>query len=214
MAVLSTVYLLDVLFNLFMVLKSLHYQYEISINDKEIQELQHSQLPIYSILCPLYKEAHMIPQFVQGISQIDWPLDKLDVMLLLEEDDVATIAAAKKMNLPSFVRIVVVPDSQPKTKPKATNYGLAYAKGEYVVIFDAEGRVFISVKRADRHLIPRHFHELIEGIFSSPFNHLVGYHATFAVLSSRCLEVNNIVLKFQNVLHLLDNLASDIQPGM
>ncbi|MBP9720563.1 MAG: glycosyltransferase [Bacteroides sp.] len=161
MAVLSTVYLLDVLFNLFMVLKSLHYQYEISINDKEIQELQHSQLPIYSILCPLYKEAHMIPQFVQGISQIDWPLDKLDVMLLLEEDDVATIAAAKKMNLPSFVRIVVVPDSQPKTKPKATNYGLAYAKGEYVVIFDAEDipdplqlkKAYIAFQQVDKDVV-------------------------------------------------------------
>jgi len=161
MAVLSTIYLLDVVFNLFMVMKSLHYQYEISINDEEIQELKNSQLPIYSILCPLYKEAHMIPQFVQGISQIDWPLDKLDVMLLLEEDDVATIAAAKKLNLPSFVRIVVVPDSQPKTKPKATNYGLAYAKGEYVVIFDAEDipdplqlkKAYIAFQQVDKNVV-------------------------------------------------------------
>jgi hypothetical protein len=31
-----------------------------------------------------------------------------------------------------------VPDSQPKTKPKACNYGLTQASGEYLVIYDAE----------------------------------------------------------------------------
>lgn len=138
MALLSSIYFLDVIFNLYMVLKSLHYQYEISINPEQINKLKDDELPIYSILCPLYKEAHMIPQFVEGISMIEWPKDKLDVMLLLEENDKATIAAAKKISLPPYVRIIVVPDSQPKTKPKATNYGLAYALGDYVVIYDAE----------------------------------------------------------------------------
>jgi cellulose synthase/poly-beta-1,6-N-acetylglucosamine synthase-like glycosyltransferase len=42
------------------------------------------------------------------------------------------------MKLPKHIRIVVVPNSQPKTKPKACNYGLAFAKGEYLVIYDAE----------------------------------------------------------------------------
>jgi cellulose synthase/poly-beta-1,6-N-acetylglucosamine synthase-like glycosyltransferase len=42
------------------------------------------------------------------------------------------------MNLPSTFEVVVVPDGQPKTKPKACNYGLRVARGEYVVIFDAE----------------------------------------------------------------------------
>jgi cellulose synthase/poly-beta-1,6-N-acetylglucosamine synthase-like glycosyltransferase len=45
---------------------------------------------------------------------------------------------ASAMKLPKHIRIVVVPNSQPKTKPKACNYGLAYAKGEYLVIYDAE----------------------------------------------------------------------------
>jgi cellulose synthase/poly-beta-1,6-N-acetylglucosamine synthase-like glycosyltransferase len=44
----------------------------------------------------------------------------------------------KKLDIPSYVRVLVVPDSQPKTKPKACNWGLAHAKGEYVVIYDAE----------------------------------------------------------------------------
>ena len=44
------------------------------------------------------------------------------------------------MNLPPHFKLVVVPDAQPKTKPKACNYGLLQAEGKYVVIYDAEDR--------------------------------------------------------------------------
>lgn len=138
MALLNLMYFFDMVFNLSMILRSLKSPSEIKITDKELASLDDKKLPMYTILCPLYREAHMIPQFVEAISKLDWPKNKLDVMLLLEEDDKPTIEAAKQIDLPSFVRIVVVPDSQPKTKPKATNYGLAFAKGEFVVIFDAE----------------------------------------------------------------------------
>jgi cellulose synthase/poly-beta-1,6-N-acetylglucosamine synthase-like glycosyltransferase/glycosyltransferase involved in cell wall biosynthesis/O-antigen/teichoic acid export membrane protein len=161
MAVLNLMYFFDMMFNLNMILRSLKSPSELHISDEKIASLQDKELPIYTILCPLYREAHMIPQFVEAISKLDWPKDKLDVMLLLEEDDKPTIAAAENIKLPSFVRIVVVPDSQPKTKPKATNYGLAHAKGEYVVIFDAEDmpdeqqlkKVFIAFQESPKNVV-------------------------------------------------------------
>lgn len=137
-AVLSTIYFIDVLFMLYVILKSLYVPQEISVTDEELNSLDPDELPMYTILCPLYKEAHVIPQFVSAISKIEWPKDKLEVMLLLEEDDHESIEAVKDMGLPKYVRVVVVPDSQPKTKPKACNYGLAEARGEYLVIYDAE----------------------------------------------------------------------------
>jgi hypothetical protein len=30
-------------------------------------------LPVYTILVPLYREAHMLPSLVQALSQLDWP---------------------------------------------------------------------------------------------------------------------------------------------
>ncbi len=137
-AVLSFIYFIDVIFNLFIIMRSLHSPPEISPNDESIQALQDKDLPIYSIMCPLYKEANILPYFLEAIEKMDWPKNKLDVMLLLEEDDKQTIEVAKKLNLPSYFRILVVPDSQPKTKPKACNFGLSHAKGEYLVIYDAE----------------------------------------------------------------------------
>ena len=58
--------------------------------------------------------------------------------LLLEEDDIETIEAARAFNLPAYFDLTVVPNGLPKGKPKACNYGLLHARGEYVVIFDAE----------------------------------------------------------------------------
>jgi cellulose synthase/poly-beta-1,6-N-acetylglucosamine synthase-like glycosyltransferase len=136
--ILSFIYFSDTLFNLYIILNSLHFPQEINIENKELKRISERKLPIYTILCPLYKEAHIIPQFVKSIKKLSWPKSKLDVMLLLEEDDKESISKIKKMNLPKYIRVVVVPDSQPKTKPKACNYGLSYAKGEYLVVYDAE----------------------------------------------------------------------------
>lgn len=137
---LSFIYFADVFFNLHIILKSLQQPPEIHIPQEELDALKNSQLPMYTILCPLYKEAHVLPQFVQAIKELDWPKKKLDVILLLEADDIETIAAAKKMRLPSFITVQVVPDSLPKTKPKACNYGLNFAKGKFLVIYDAEDK--------------------------------------------------------------------------
>lgn len=137
-AILSSIYLLDVMFNLYLVLKSIRGSSELSFSEEELNGISESRLPTYSILCPMYKEAHMLPQFLAGIEKLEWPKDKLDVLLLLEEDDLASIDAFEKMNLPSYLSMVIVPHSLPKTKPKACNYGLSFAKGQYTVIFDAE----------------------------------------------------------------------------
>lgn len=137
-ALLSILYFIDVLFSFYVLLKSLHFPPELKFDDIELSNLADRNLPIYTILCPLYHESEVLLQFIKNINNLDWPKEKLDVMLLLEEDDEETINAASKLKLPSYIRTVIVPDSQPKTKPKACNYGLALAKGEYVVVYDAE----------------------------------------------------------------------------
>jgi len=139
-AALTIIYFLDFLFNGFLILKSLHFPPEIFISDKELKRLDEKNLPVYSVLCPLYHEARVLPQFVESIENLDWPKNKLDVLLLLEENDQETIGVAKSMTLPEYIRVIIVPDSKPKTKPKACNYGLGFAKGEYVVVYDAEDK--------------------------------------------------------------------------
>ncbi|MEK9200858.1 MAG: glycosyltransferase, partial [Patescibacteria group bacterium] len=137
---LSIIYFSDVCFSFYLVLKSLHFPPELDFSSEQVKALSDPELPIYTILCPLYKEANVLPHFLDSVASLDWPKDKLDVQLLLEEDDAETIAVARSLDLPKYIHVVVVPDSQPKTKPKACNYGLHHAKGEFVVVYDAEDR--------------------------------------------------------------------------
>jgi cellulose synthase/poly-beta-1,6-N-acetylglucosamine synthase-like glycosyltransferase len=97
-------------------------------------------LPVYTILVPVFHEANIVTKLLSNLGALDYPQSKLDVILLLEEDDEETIAAAKASSPPEYVRIMMVPRGEPQTKPRACNYGLTFARGEYVVIFDAEDR--------------------------------------------------------------------------
>ncbi|SDY36692.1 Glycosyltransferase, catalytic subunit of cellulose synthase and poly-beta-1,6-N-acetylglucosamine synthase [Modestobacter sp. DSM 44400] len=110
------------------------------VTDAEVAALVDTELPVYTILVPVYKEAGIVGLLMRNLADLDYPREKLEILLLLEEDDPETLAAALAAAPPDFVRIVVVPHSMPKTKPRACNVGLAFAHGEYVVIYDAEDR--------------------------------------------------------------------------
>ena len=113
-------------------------------NELGVEHQEHripdSELPVYTILIPAFHEANIIAKLIENIGALDYPRSKLEVLLLLEEDDQETIAAAKAAAPPVNVRILVVPRGNPQTKPRACNYGLAMASGEFVVIYDAEDR--------------------------------------------------------------------------
>ena len=133
-------YLLLTVYKLFLIHLSLGSPREVRFQPHQLDGLDDDDLPVYTILVPLYHERESLPRLVDGLRRLDYPEDRLDVLLLLEEDDRETLAAAEAMRLPGFIRLLVVPDSQPKTKPKACNLGLAKARGEYLVIYDAEDR--------------------------------------------------------------------------
>ena len=120
--------------------RALNHSLELPVTDEEVLAVDERLLPVYTILVPLYREAAVVGRLTGSIARLDYPRAKLDVKLIVEEDDDETIAAIRAMKLPAHFRTVVVPDRQPKTKPKACNYGLIQAEGRYVVIFDAEDR--------------------------------------------------------------------------
>ncbi|MCR8643477.1 glycosyltransferase [Paenibacillus sp. N1-5-1-14] len=113
---------------------------QLRFTDEEIAAIDERELPIYSILVPIYKESNIIPQLLNNINNLDYPKSKLDVRLLIEEDDVEAQQLLAIKKLPAYFTVLIVPHSLPKTKPKACNYGLIRARGEYVVIYDAEDR--------------------------------------------------------------------------
>lgn len=107
--------------------------------DSALPEMKESDMPSYTLLIPLYKEKELtLKGLIKAIDVLDYPKSKLDVKLIVEEDDEETKAIIKQLSPPAYMVIVEVPYSLPRTKPKACNYALRYARGDYVAIYDAE----------------------------------------------------------------------------
>ena len=104
------------------------------------REFPDRDLPMYTILVPVFHEANVVDKVMSHLGDLDWPKSKLQVLILCEEVDEDTIAAVKAARPPEFVRLLVVPKGTPQTKPRACNFGLMFALGEYLVIYDAEDR--------------------------------------------------------------------------
>jgi len=106
----------------------------------EARALREDDLPVYTVLVPMFREAAMLPQLAQALRNLDYPLGKLDIKFVLEADDAETIEAARRLGLEGVFEVIIVPKSSPQTKPKACNFALRFARGEYLVIYDAEDR--------------------------------------------------------------------------
>ncbi len=111
-----------------------------------------NEMPLISILIPTYREGQLISQLFDSLHKLNYPMNKLQVILALEPDDDETIKALKEAaevlieenGLPLLVRYrglvmeVVYNESGVKTKPAALNQALKKVRGSIVAVYDAE----------------------------------------------------------------------------
>ncbi|GAB7044974.1 glycosyltransferase [Catenuloplanes indicus] len=135
-ALITLAYTAAIVFRVVLVYAAGTGEHRVRVSDADA--LAEDDLPVYTVLVPAYREPRVIGLLMEHLAALDYPPGKLEVILLLEADDAETIAAAEAALPGPHVRILVVPESQPRTKPKACNVGLAEARGEFVTIYDAE----------------------------------------------------------------------------
>lgn len=109
-------------------------------HDNSPQIADHRPPPRVSILIALYREAEVAPLLIEALRALDYPPELLDVKLILEADDTETGPALRAQNPPPFVEILVTPDGGPRTKPRALNFAMEFAKGDIIGVYDAEDR--------------------------------------------------------------------------
>ena len=134
----SLAFLGSTVFKFLVAMRGATYDVVERVTRAQVAALTDAELPTYTVLVPVFKEANIVPQLVGNLGKIDYPADKLEVLVLIEEEDHLTRDAYLGSNPPPNFHIVTIPKGTPQTKPRACNVGLFFASGEYLVIFDAE----------------------------------------------------------------------------
>jgi glycosyltransferase XagB len=138
MAFFTMVYLFAVLYRIYLFKRSLRGDTVEIVTDEDALRVPEADLPFYTIMIPAYREASVIGKLIQNIAQLDYPVDRLEVLLMVEQDDDETLDALRDADPGPQFKLVVVPPAQPRTKPKALNFGLTLARGDLVAIYDVE----------------------------------------------------------------------------
>ena len=97
----------------------------IVIPDEVARSIPDDELPSYTILVPAYNEPEVVADLIGAMDSLEYPRERLQVLLLLEADDQVTIDAARACGESDVITILLVPPAEPRTKPKACNYGFA-----------------------------------------------------------------------------------------
>ena len=100
--------------------------------------LADDELPDYTIVVALYQEARVVRDLVRALDRLDYPKSKLDIKLVVEQRDAETLSRLVELSLPARYEIIVAPPGAPQTKPRALNIALSSARGELIVVYDAE----------------------------------------------------------------------------
>lgn len=101
----------------------------------------------FSVLLPVRHEEKVLPDTIRALAKIDYPKNLVEIIVLVREDDIKTINAARKiieeLN-PGNIYLKVF-TSNTINKPNSLNVGLSIATKDIVAIFDAEDEPHIGL---------------------------------------------------------------------
>lgn len=103
-----------------------------------VAPLADADLPFYTVLVALHREAAVVGRLLRGLARLDYPAAKLEILFLIEADDAETASALAAAPLPARFAVITVPPGLPRTKPRALNAALPLARGACLVVYDAE----------------------------------------------------------------------------
>ena len=140
-AAVTVFYLATTLYRLLLIDVALRHPTELRFSPEQLAHPPNGrQWPRYMVILPMYHEKDILPDLIASLSKLDYPKDRLEIRLLIEADDQETLTAAQALNLHAPFKIVPIPPSQPRTKPKACNVGIEDGEADLLVIYDAEDR--------------------------------------------------------------------------
>ena len=98
------------------------------------------QLPVYTVLVPLYRPGLVPGRLVRTLASLEYPADRLQVLLLAGEEDEETRSELARAALGPCCQVVLVPAGAPRGRAAACRAGLGHARGEFCVVYDPGDR--------------------------------------------------------------------------
>ncbi len=101
--------------------------------------LDDGDMPRVSVLVPAYNEEPVLPKTIEACKELDYPAERLEVILCYEADSTDRTAEICEAAAADDERFRAVKRDEPGGgKAKATNYALRYATGEIIASVDAD----------------------------------------------------------------------------
>lgn len=134
--------------------------------------LPDQQLPFVTIQLPVYNELYVVERLLEVISELKYPADKLEIQVLDDSSDQTSQIITKKLEqitrVNHFRWLHLRRGVRDGFKAGALQFGLQSAKGEFLVVFDAD---FLPQSDFIRQMLPYFDHEKI-GMVQARWGHL------------------------------------------
>lgn len=104
--------------------------------------LQRHTWPKVSILIPAHNEERVIDKTIQAMLMLDYPEDSLEIIVIndLSSDKTGSMIDAYASKYPQVIAVHTTKSLGGRGKSAALNYGMTYASGEYIAVYDADNR--------------------------------------------------------------------------
>lgn len=94
--------------------------------------------PFFSLIVPMKDERRVIERLLQASMQLDYPKDKFEVVIVEDGSTHNSLDLCKKYEALYPGRIRYFYNAESKGKPAALNYGLKWARGDIIGVYDAD----------------------------------------------------------------------------
>lgn len=110
----------------------------------EIKVVSDEKLPRVTVMVPAYNEEKVIKKTLKTILDLDYPDEKFEILVINPCSVDSTVKIVREIADQSKRNIKVIDasnDYEHHGKPRALNFGLKYATGEIIVVYDADSLV-------------------------------------------------------------------------
>ncbi|NVJ85688.1 MAG: glycosyltransferase [Algoriphagus sp.] len=146
-----------------------------------------SEWPKVTIQLPIFNEMYVAERLIDAVVKMDYPLEKLEVQILDDStDETSDLIQDKIKSYPSFPFVYLHRTNRSGFKAGALREGLAFSKGDFIAIFDAD---FLPSTDFLKKTIPYFQNDQI-GMVQTRWTHLNEGHSLLTRLQAFALDAH------------------------